>query len=72
MEETFISPPWSLTIRWAAVSPKPDPWGLEVKKGDLAADIPDGKLGARVHCSINGTVASVKADHIIIEKDRAI
>ena len=41
--------------------------GDPVKKGDLVADIPEGKLGARIHSSIDGKVAKIKTDHILIE-----
>ena len=33
--------------------------GSRVKKGDLIAEIPDGKPGARVHASIDGLVTSI-------------
>ena len=38
-----------------------------VGKGDLIAEIPEGKLGARIHASINGIVKSVEEDAIRIE-----
>jgi Na+-translocating ferredoxin:NAD+ oxidoreductase RnfC subunit len=41
--------------------------GAEVKKGDLVADIPEGKLGARIHSSIDGKVTKIKDDYILIE-----
>jgi Na+-translocating ferredoxin:NAD+ oxidoreductase RnfC subunit len=42
--------------------------GDAVKKGDIIADIPEGRLGARVHSSIDGKVAKVKADQVVIKK----
>ena len=42
--------------------------GTNVKKGDLIADIPEGKLGARVHSSIDGTVKEIRDSYIIISK----
>ncbi|MBI5625331.1 MAG: SLBB domain-containing protein [Elusimicrobia bacterium] len=45
----------------AVVSP-----GVKVKAGDLIGEIPEGKLGARVHASIDGTVRSVDT-HVVIE-----
>ena len=41
--------------------------GDEVKAGDLIGEIPEGKLGARVHASIDGVVVSV-GDEIVIEQ----
>jgi len=41
--------------------------GAGVKAGDLIADLPRGKMGARVHASIGGRVAEVGAEAIIIE-----
>ena len=40
--------------------------GQRVKKGQLIGEIPDGKLGARHHASINGVVKEVK-DYVLIE-----
>jgi len=40
--------------------------GQRVKKGDLIGEIPEGKLGARVHASISGIVGEI-TDHIVIE-----
>ncbi len=40
--------------------------GTSVSRGDLIADIPDGKLGARVHSSIDGIVKEIRDDSIII------
>ncbi len=42
--------------------------GTSVKKGDLAAAAPEGKLGASVHASIDGIVTAVNNDSIIIER----
>ena len=42
--------------------------GSTVKRGDLAAEIPEGKLGARIHSSIDGTVKEAGKDYLIIEK----
>lgn len=41
--------------------------GKEVKPGDLVGEIPEGKLGARIHASIGGVVVSV-GDEIVIEQ----
>ena len=41
--------------------------GDKVKKGDLIGEIPEGALGARVHASIDGTVASA-GDSIVIKQ----
>lgn len=41
--------------------------GKKVKTGDVIADIPDGKLGARVHASIDGIVTAIN-DEIIIDQ----
>lgn len=40
--------------------------GETVRAGDLIADIPEGALGARVHASIDGTVAAVTDTHIVV------
>jgi Na+-translocating ferredoxin:NAD+ oxidoreductase RnfC subunit len=42
--------------------------GDAVKKGDIVADIPEGKLGARIHSSIDGKVIKVKTDQVVINK----
>jgi len=42
--------------------------GRKVKQGDLVGEIPEGKLGARVHASIDGVVASV-GEEIVIERN---
>jgi Na+-translocating ferredoxin:NAD+ oxidoreductase RnfC subunit len=40
--------------------------GARVKKGDLIARIPEGKMGANVHASIDGTIAAVDGQAIRI------
>jgi Na+-translocating ferredoxin:NAD+ oxidoreductase RnfC subunit len=42
--------------------------GQTVSRGDLIADVPTEKLGARLHASIGGTVRSV-GDHIVIASE---
>ena len=42
--------------------------GSKISRGDLAADIPEGKLGTKIHSSIDGTVKEVGKDYLIIEK----
>ena len=42
--------------------------GQKVSKGDLIADIPKGKLGAKIHASISGTVKILEKDAILIGK----
>ena len=42
--------------------------GQEVARGDLVAEIPEGKLGARLHASISGRVAGVDDREIKIVK----
>lgn len=42
--------------------------GAHVKKGDMVADVPEGKLGAAIHASIDGVVTAVNADSIVVEK----
>jgi cobalamin reductase len=42
--------------------------GTGVRRGDLIADIPEGKLGAKMHSSIDGTISKIESDHIIIKK----
>ena len=42
--------------------------GARVKRGDLIARIPEGKMGANVHASIDGTVAAVDGQAIRIER----
>jgi len=41
--------------------------GQGVKKGDLLGEIPPGKLGARVHASIDGVVSAIEDGTVIIE-----
>lgn len=41
--------------------------GSVVSKGDLIAEPPAGKLGAKIHASISGVVAEVNNDFIIIK-----
>jgi Na+-translocating ferredoxin:NAD+ oxidoreductase RnfC subunit len=40
--------------------------GESVKKGQVIGEIPEGKLGARIHASIDGVVRGV-ASHVVIE-----
>jgi len=40
--------------------------GDGVQRGDLIAQIPEGKLGANVHASIAGQVEAVTGEHIVI------
>lgn len=42
--------------------------GEKVKTGQLIGDIPDSKLGARIHASIDGIVKEVTEKSIIIER----
>jgi Na+-translocating ferredoxin:NAD+ oxidoreductase RnfC subunit len=44
--------------------------GERVKKGRCIGEIPDGKLGARVHASIDGAVTSV-GESIVISQERS-
>jgi Na+-translocating ferredoxin:NAD+ oxidoreductase RnfC subunit len=41
--------------------------GQKVNRGELIGEIPEGKLGARVHASISGTVKEV-SHQIVIER----
>jgi Na+-translocating ferredoxin:NAD+ oxidoreductase RnfC subunit len=41
--------------------------GDKVRVGQLVADIPEGKLAARIHSSIEGTVTTVNGS-VTIEK----
>jgi Na+-translocating ferredoxin:NAD+ oxidoreductase RnfC subunit len=43
--------------------------GSRVRRGDLIASIPEGKLGAEVHASVSGRVVDVTARSITIESD---
>jgi Na+-translocating ferredoxin:NAD+ oxidoreductase RnfC subunit len=42
--------------------------GARVEAGQLVGEIPEGKLGARVHASISGRVSAVQPDAICIER----
>jgi Na+-translocating ferredoxin:NAD+ oxidoreductase RnfC subunit len=42
--------------------------GEKVKKGDLIGDIPDNKIGSKIHASITGTVTEINDNTIIIER----
>ena len=42
--------------------------GARVKKGEIIAQIPAGKLGAAVHASIDGTIESVDGQTIRIKR----
>ncbi len=42
--------------------------GEKVTEGQLAADISEGKLGAKIHSSINGTVSEITDSYIIIKE----
>jgi len=42
--------------------------GDGVRAGDVVGEIPDGKLGARVHASIDGRVTDVTESHVSIGK----
>lgn len=41
--------------------------GVRVRRGDLVAEVPEGKLGARIHASIDGIVAEVTDEAVRIE-----
>ena len=41
-----------------------------VKKGDLIAKIPEGKLGSNVHASISGRVIEIGKDSVLIRNER--
>jgi len=41
--------------------------GDKVEKGQVVAEIPEGKTGARVHSSISGTVTEITDSHIIVK-----
>lgn len=41
--------------------------GARVNKGDLIAQIPEGKLGSSLHASIAGTIAAIDGDSIVIQ-----
>lgn len=42
--------------------------GDSVVKGQMIADIPEGKLGAKIHASMNGVVENLDADKIVIRQ----
>jgi Na+-translocating ferredoxin:NAD+ oxidoreductase RnfC subunit len=42
--------------------------GVNVRKGDLIARIPKGKMGANIHASIEGTVEAVNDTNIVIRR----
>jgi Na+-translocating ferredoxin:NAD+ oxidoreductase RnfC subunit len=42
--------------------------GQTVREGDVIGEIPEGKLGARVHASQGGVVRGVTAQEIVIER----
>ncbi len=42
--------------------------GDSVKTGDLIADIPEGKLGAKIHSSISGKVKQLNSEYVLIER----
>ncbi len=44
--------------------------GQRVYAGDLLGEIPPGKLGARVHASVDGTVSAVTDRAIVLERSR--
>ena len=39
--------------------------GEKVKKGQVIAEIPRGKLGARIHASIDGTITNIDSEIVI-------
>jgi biotin carboxyl carrier protein len=41
--------------------------GKKVKQGDLIASVPEGKLGAEVHASVEGRVREVSGQDVVIE-----
>jgi Na+-translocating ferredoxin:NAD+ oxidoreductase RnfC subunit len=43
--------------------------GDMVKRGDLIGDIPEGKLGAKIHASIDGKVTEI-SNYIKIERQK--
>jgi Na+-translocating ferredoxin:NAD+ oxidoreductase RnfC subunit len=42
--------------------------GEQVRSGDLIGEIPEGKLGARVHASIDGRITEVNENYVVISK----
>jgi Na+-translocating ferredoxin:NAD+ oxidoreductase RnfC subunit len=43
--------------------------GQKVSAGDLIGDIPEGKLGARIHASLSGVVRDVTQSAVVIERE---
>jgi Predicted NADH:ubiquinone oxidoreductase, subunit RnfC len=43
--------------------------GEQVNEGDLIAEIPKGKLGARLHASIKGRITYICEERIIIKNN---
>jgi Na+-translocating ferredoxin:NAD+ oxidoreductase RnfC subunit len=46
--------------------------GDTVNKGDLIGSIPEGKMGAKVHASINGVITSISEESIVISALREV
>ncbi|MHB9027687.1 MAG: SLBB domain-containing protein [Candidatus Latescibacterota bacterium] len=44
--------------------------GDRVRTGDLVGEIPEGKLSARVHASIDGRIGEITDRYVVIEGDR--
>ena len=42
--------------------------GNRVKRGDLIARIPEGKMGANIHASVDGTILAVDGQSITIQR----
>jgi len=42
--------------------------GDSVRKGQLIADLPEGKLGAKIHATIDGVVETLNTDKIVIRR----
>ncbi|WP_420482081.1 biotin/lipoyl-containing protein [Clostridium beijerinckii] len=42
--------------------------GDKVQKGDLIGEISDGKLGAKIHASIDGIIKEITDESIVIAK----
>ena len=43
--------------------------GTEVRRGEMLAAAPEGKLGCPIHASVTGRVAAVTADAITVEAE---
>ena len=43
--------------------------GDKVNKGDLIGDILEGKLGAKIHASIDGIIKEITDESIVIVKE---